>query len=230
MAEHGVRVVTPDLRQVAARIEAAERVLGSPEPLLKAFGVATVGWIGQTFRVQGRPAWKPLTTWTLAGRREGKGSRSPQVLANTGKLRNSFDYRTTARACIVFTPNPVAVFHQFGTRGPYIIRAKPGKRLALPALGFRDDGRVSGQYTKAGLGRSRATKQGSFLVTTPGRNAPARVTARTGKTIAPYRNVIFRQQVTHPGLPARPMLPTAEQILPTLHRIATGIVDRALGK
>jgi phage gpG-like protein len=229
MAE--ARIITPDLGPLQARIDAAAELLGSPTPLLKAFGVVTLGWIGQTFRQGGRPRWKPLTPWTMAGRREGKGSRSPQPLQDNGALRNSFDYRTEARACVVFSNNPTAVFHQDGTRGPYEIRAKNGKALALPMMTGRGDGsgRLRGQKSLAGLGRSQKNAAtGGYFVTQPGRNAPARVKARAGKKIAALKEAIFVSKVTHPGLVARPMLPTEDQLLPILDATAKRLMDLAL--
>lgn len=227
-----VAVVTPDLKPIAESIGRAEKLLGSPTPLLKAFGVATIGWIGLTFREGGRPKWKPLTPWTMAGRREGKGGGSAQVLQNNGALRNSFDFRVTDRAAVVYSDNFVAPFHQYGTKGPYKITAKNGKALALPMMAGRADGsgRIAGQKSLAGLGRSKAKGNGGYYVTQAGRSAPARVKAREGKSIAPYKNVTFRQSVTHPGLVPRPMLPTDAQILPILDFQAKRLINMALNR
>lgn len=217
-----IAVITPDLQPIVRRIARAEKLLGSPTPILKAFGVVTLGWIGQTFALGGRPAWKPLTPWTLAGRRQGKGkSQSAKPLENNGVLRQSFDYRTEERSCVVFSNNPVAVFQQYGTRGPYEIRAKAGKALALPMMG------LGGQRSLAGLGRSTPTGGGGFLVQA-GKNAPTRVKARQGKRIVPFKNVSFFMHVTHPGLVPRPMLPTQAQAIVFLDAAAKRLIDLAL--
>ena len=214
-----------NLPGLTERIAEAERLFGRPEPILKAFGVTVLGWIGDTFRAQGRPGWTPLRPRTLAARRQGKGAGSGRILQNTGKLRSSFDYRLTGdRRVTVFSSDPVAIFHEFGTKGPYIIRAKPGHFLALPGLEDRGDGtgRIKGQKSLSGFGRGRSTGRGSFALPA---NAPH---PRAGKTAAPYKNVTFRQQVTHPGLPARPMLPTPEQITPKLTEAAQKLIHLAL--
>jgi hypothetical protein len=112
----------------------------------------------------------------------------------------------------VFSRSPIAAFHEFGTR-PYEIRPKrPGGVLAIPA----------GPYTKAGLGRSAPIRgRASYrFQPAPGQRIPRRLAGRVGKPVLPYTAVRFVRRVHHPGLPARPMLPTAAEIAPTLRQIA----------
>jgi len=115
--------------------------------------------------------------------------------------------RVTDRSVTVFSPSPIAIFQELGTKGPYQIRAKPGGFLAIP----------TGPKTLAGLGRSKATGRGSFLFS-PGKTIPKRFAGRVGKAVVPFESVIFRREVTHPGLVPRPVLPTPEQLAPRLQR------------
>ena len=220
-----VRFTPPaNLPRLIQTVRQAEQVVGRPEPIAKAFGVTVLGWIGQTFRQGGRPAWAPLKPWTLAGRRQGRGAGSAQPLQNTGALRNSFDFTVAGPRCTVFSTNPVAVFQEFGTRGPYEIRAKPGHALALPALAL-GGGKNQRPTVLAGLGRSKATGRGSFLFSPGGtKRVPARLAGRVGQAVVPYKQAIFVQKVTHPGLPARRMLPLPEQIGPALQAAAERLI------
>lgn len=186
-----------DATAVLRRVEA--EVLSNPRPVLKAIGVRLLREVDDIFRAQGRPAWAPMKPSTVAGKRQGRGSGSPRLLAG---LRNTFDMALTgAREVTVFTRDPRAMFHEFGTKGPYEIRPKTAKALALPFLPGRDSGKgtagtgKAGRFSLSGLGRSRQREGGGFL------------TPAGAKRVA-YTNVSFRKKVTHPGLPARPMLPS----------------------
>ena len=215
-----VTLTAPDLAAVTARIARAEELFKRPEPLLKVWGVSVLALIGQNFRVGGHPRWAPLKPSTLAARRQGKGKGGGKPLENTGALRQSFDFRTGARQVTVFTNNPVAAFHEFGTHGPYEIRAKHGKALAIP----------TDPMTLSGLGRSTPTGRGSFTLAASGQKIPKRLAGRVGKTVVPFKSVIFRQKVTHPGLPARPMLPTPEQLVPALVRDADAFFAKVMAR
>jgi phage gpG-like protein len=215
------RVTVTGIPTLAAQFDVARRLFGSPEPLLKALGVTVLGWVGQTFRAGGRPPWAALKPSTIAGRRQGKGRGSAQPLQNTGALRRGFELTTTNRTATVFNTSPIARYQQEGTRGPYEIRAKNGKALALPFVPGRDGGGGSagsgraGSFSLAGLGRSTRTASGGFQ--TP-----------KGKR-APVTNASFYAKVIHPGLPARPMLPTPAQIQPVLQQAGQAFLARALG-
>lgn len=229
-----IAATVPDLGDLARRIRSAEELLGRPDPILKAFGVVTLGWIGQTFRVGGRPKWKPLTDWTLAGRREGRGkpgsraaSMSAQPLQNNGNLRNSFDFQISGRSTTIFSNNPVAHFHEFGTKGPYEIKPKNAKALALPFLDRHKTGpragKVKGQYSLAGLGRSKPNGRGGYILDRNAIKHHAHA-QRAGKSVSPYKEVYLLLKVIHPGISARPMLPTDEQILPALDAAAKRLI------
>lgn len=214
-------------RDLHAAINTAIQVYGRPEPLLKQLGTYVLGQVGRNFAEGGRPAWKPLAESTRLGRRAGKkgGAQTGKPLQNTGALRRSFELRVDHNRAVVSTDHPVAVFHEYGTRGPYEIKPRNAKALALPFLPGRDAGRghagtgKAGRFSFAGLGRAT-------------RGADTRLTAtsgpRAGKTVAPYTNAAFYRTVTHPGLVARPMLPNPETIGPDLTRVAEVFLARAL--
>lgn len=234
----GIKIVAPEIAVLTENIRAAEELLGRPEPILKAFGVVTLSWIGLNFREGGRPKWRPLTDWTLAGRREGRGkpgsraaSQSAQPLQNNGYLRNSFDFQIGGRQTTIFSNSPVAHFHEFGTKGPYEIKPKHAKALALPFLDRHTEGprkgKVKGQYSLEGLGRSKPTGRGGFYLDKNATKHRAHAW-RAGKTVSPYKEIDFRLRVIHPGIPARPMLPRDEQIIPQLNMAAKRLIGLTL--
>jgi phage gpG-like protein len=204
-----------DWRPLLSAVE--KELVANPTPLLKVFGLRVLREVDEIFRAQGKPAWAPLKPSTVSAKRQatGKASRGTKALAG---LRSTFDMQISGpRQVTVFSTEPKAIFHEFGTKGPYEIRPKTAKALALPFLPGRDAGTgtarsgKAGKFSLSGLGRARATGRGSF--TTPG-----------GATKVAYSNVSFRVKVIHPGLPARRMLPTADQIIPILKREATAFI------
>lgn len=221
-----------------ALVDAAQRTaaaFGSPRRLLSEMGAEVLTWIDETFDQGGRPAWEPLRPSTLAGRRQGSGAAfsSGSPLRDNGKLRTSFDEKVLTDSRVeIGSDNPVARFHQYGTKGPYEIKPRFAKALALPALVSGPDGGVIGQRS---LKRAKSTGRGSFVLPgikrfktplRPGqRTASGRLVEGAASRVAfnvrvPYKNVAFVRSVTHPGLPARPMLPTPEQIVPRLVELA----------
>lgn len=218
----GVGITLPkNLAPLLAQLRTAEQELRNPERLLKAWGVTVLQAVDQNFRDQGNPKWKPLAPSTIAARRKGKGGGSPQILQDTTVLRRSFDFTTTPKRVTAFSRDPKAVFHEFGTAGPYAIRAKHGKVLAIPV----------GPKTLAGLGRSTPTGRGSFLFTPgPGQRIPRRFRGRVGKAVLPFSSLIFRTEVHHPGLVARPMLPRENVLVPKLIADGQAFLARVLGR
>ncbi len=208
----------PDLAPLRRQVREVTKVLGSPEPLLRAFGVATLGFIGQTFREGGRPAWTPLRPSTVAQRRAGRGSGSAKPLQNTGALLRSFDLAVYATRVVVFSQSKVGPWQHAGTRGPYPIRPKVAKALAWVGVG---DG--GGQVSFSGLGRGRPTGRGSF-VGTPKRGGRTVIAKKAGASL------VFAKGVMHPGLPARRILPTPEQITPVLVRTGDAFLRSLLAR
>lgn len=222
-----------NLPGVQRSLEEAVQLLGRPEPLLKAFGVAVLGWIGETFQQGGRPPWAPLSPGTLAAREQPTRKRaaaggSPKPLQSNGALRRSFDFTTANTSVTISSNSPVAIFHEFGTgthgagKGPYKIRAKPGHYLALPGLG------QGPQLTRKGAGRSRKVTATSTLFV-PGPKGPSkRFAGREGQRISLYQNIRFRKEVIHPGVAVRRMTPTETQVAPVLEATARRIIDLTL--
>lgn len=213
MAGVTLTVNAGDKRAIEDQLARVTAFIGSPRPLLKAWGLRTLKYIDDTFQAGGRPAWKPLQPRTLAGRRDaGKGALT---LQRNGDLRRSFKLLEEADLHVTLgSDEPTAVWQHYGTKGPYEIRAKHAKALAIPGLG--------GAYSQRGFAGGRPTGRGSFTVgaggTVRGR--------RPGQVAVPYTKVEFYQKVTHPGLPARPILPTEEQIVPELEKVGAEVLRR----
>lgn len=205
----------PDVAPLVRQLTAVKGLAGTPTPLVKAWGVEVLAFVGEAFRRGGQPAWKPLAASTVSGRRQGKGSGSAQLLRNTGAYQRSFDLRTETTRAVVFSTSPIAPFQEFGTKGPYEIRPKHGKALALPFLPGRD----------AGKGTAGTGKAGRFSLSGMGRGGTSRA---TGKKVAPYTNVSFRMKVIHPGLAKRPVFPTPAQITPRLIAVGQRVIAAVL--
>lgn len=218
-----------DMRRVRAQIATAEDLFQRPTPLLKAYGVAVLADIQDTFKVGGKPArWKPLSDWTKAGRRQGRGSGGARPLQDTGStLRRgrAFDMRVGARHVEVFDTSPtvktkrgqrsIAAIHERGA-GPFFVRPKPGKTLAFPALQRGRGGGVRGQRSLAGLGRARATGTGAFILP-------------TGQRRLPFKNVQFAAGEVGPiTIPARPMLPDPRTLGPELVKTGERLLAKAI--
>lgn len=211
-----IRLATPgNLDRVTAALQSVTQQLGSPRGLLKAFGITVRREIDLIFREGGRPQWKPLAPWTLAGKRQGKRKGSFAILP-LQSLRTQFVTRVEDRAVTVTQTNPVALFQHFGTRGPYPIRPKNAKALALP----NPEG--GGAFSLAGLGRSRRrpTGGGFTFKAAAGQRVPGRFAGRQGKAVQPRKSIVFFAGVMHPGLVPRPIFPTDAQIIPRLEAAA----------
>lgn len=233
---------SPNFADIGNRLLDFERLIGSPEPLLKKWGVIVEREIQQNFAQGGRPKWEPITPWTRAGRR-GTGD-SARPLVDTGQLRSSFDHSISGRKLIVFSTDPKAVWHEFGVAPRAEIRPKNAKALALPFLkagnlsGGRAGPSIPGQFSLTGLQRSRSVRPGSRTVkfrpagifgTSLGAKIPKRLQGRVGKNVVPYKNIMFVTVIKNwPGIPARPMLPVPEEIAPRLSQIARQELLRTL--
>ena len=200
------RVYSPDIVRVTGELERAVAALKNPTPLLKAFGVVGLGQVQRNFRDGGRPTWKPLKPRTIAARRAGKGSGSAQPLRNTGALQRSWDARLHDRSVEIFSDSPVAIYHEQGTKGPYVIKPKRRKVLAFP----------TGPTTFAGT--TIASVRGERRI----------VSRKAGTPVLAAKGVAFATQVIHPGLPVRRMTPTEEQLRPGLEAAARHFLKRVL--
>lgn len=169
-----------DLSVLIKRMQYAKLVAFDKTGLLNAIGSRQLTWVLQNFQQEGgkdgTPKWAPLRPNTLA-----KRGPNAKILQDKRFLLRSFDFQSHGDAVDVgvihdgnqgnVSLSDIAGFHQYGTRGPYVIRPKSAKAL---------------RFTVAGGG---------------------------GKFGA---NIVFRRSVTHPGLPARPMLPTDKYIFEKL--------------
>lgn len=191
----GLRVdyqVSPQLRKTLAELR---KRTGNLAPLHKRFGEAALGWIARNFEREGSPKWKPLSRNTLAGRRMGSG----KILQNTGiHLKNTFRYRHDRNAVRVGTPSKIARYHEEGT-GPYEIKPKHGSVLVFPMAGGGNVVQAGGVFRRAVAvdlksGKSQYRTRGGGLSRGGGQGLG-----------------VFRK-VRHPGLTARPMLPTQVQV------------------
>lgn len=202
-------------------------LLANPTPLLKVWGIRMVRATHEIIQAGGKPPWAPLAPSTIAAKRQGKGAGGVKPLIG---FRDDVDFALSGpREVTTFIRDPRAVFHEFGTKGPYEIRAKHGKALALPFLPGRDAGKgtagtgKAGRHSLAGLGRGISTGRGSFLV--PGKASASLVGPPRASTRTPFSNVTFRKKVIHPGLKQRRLLPTEEQAVPMLVAEGAAFVD-----
>lgn len=185
-------------------VKRVQDAVAKPEVPLKVMAISVMGWIDRNFASGGNPTWKPLAASTQAAKRKGGGGKPLQ------ELRQTFVTEAVgARRVDIFSRNPNAIFHEFGTKGPYEIKPKNAKALALPYLPGRDapqgKASVAGEFSYKGLGRAKRLPTGQLKAA----SGP-----RAGKTVAPYSKMTFRMKVIHPGNAARPMLPTEEQAVP----------------
>jgi phage virion morphogenesis protein len=103
-----VRQLATDTRHVERPMRAAGEVLRRS--------------VEQNFRAQGRPQkWQGLAPATLARRRRGRGRSGPQILIDTGRLKNSISYRLMTEGVEVGTNVRYARRQQFG------FEKKPGR-------------------------------------------------------------------------------------------------------
>lgn len=178
---------------VKAKLQRVEKFLRSRKGLEIA-AEHILNRVGVGFRRGMDPAskkpWKRLRPNTIAGRR--KGTSKP--LNNTGLLRASFTrggrnniYRFRGSAALVIgSSRQEAVFHNFGTRGPYKIRPNRKKSLRFVVAG------------KTGAKR----RGGGFWA--------------------------FAKEITHPGLPARPMLKVSRGMAIRVAKLTAKALDERL--
>lgn len=170
----GIQVVIDD--KGARRIlKAAAASVGSKR-LLDAIGERHLKAVNDNFRKGGvEKKWAPLTENTKAARKRG----GDKPLQDTGRLRQSFDYKTSlsGHRVIVGTRSRIASYHQDGTK-PYLIPKGKPKLLAFVTVG----------------------------------------------------GLTFATRVKHPGLPARPMLPSTKLAKKLAIAVAEAVIKRDIKK
>jgi len=159
-------------------------------------------WIDQNFKAEGlEHRWAPLAQSTLFGRR--MGGKGAKILQNNGMLRASHTYRaSTDRVVVGFPEGSVAEYHHFGTR-PYIIRPKKAGGVLMFFMPLGAGGSTSIIRRKAG-------------------------TPRVGMVKGGKQSVMFRREVHHPGLKARPLLPSLSLADTLVQKIAQNYIERLL--
>lgn len=210
------------LRQVMASVKDRTR-------LMRQVGQTLDKWIDTNFAAGGAEhKWAPLAASTVFARRQGRGLGGAQPLRNTGLLRASHSFVATAdRVVVGFPENSVAGFQHFGTPGPYTIAARNAKALAFPYpmwmnAGRRGPGanvivrRKAGSPVRGRVTSKRATQLGYKIP----------------KGRGDLQAMLIVKSVQHPGLVARPLLPTiplAEQIVQQAARDYVQLVVDKLG-
>jgi len=104
--------------------------------------VETEKWIKQNFVAAGTKHesgslhWKRLSPATIAMRREGGGSGTPQILRDTGNLMNRWERSATASAGVLKSKQNYSATHEFGQgRVPQrkiFPTAKQGREIVKP--------------------------------------------------------------------------------------------------
>lgn len=165
-------------------------------------GIAVIGWIDKNFKAQGlEKPWAPLRPSTVfAKRKAGVGTKA---LAG---LRSWVTHKATAQQVIVgFPSESPAKFHHYGTKGPYEIRPKNKKVLRFLMPPFSNI----------------ATKNMRTVLTPRPAGMP-----KVGMVKGNKQSWLFSTVVHHPGLPARPLLPSTHKA----EEIAKVVIEDALAE
>lgn len=160
--------------------------------------VAARGGVMRGFQTETTPAGNPWLP--LAHKRPRGGSK---VLQETGGLKAGISSKWDAGAVELRANHPGANVHQFGA----IIRAKPGKALAIPV-----------SKAAALAGRPRFFKgQLKPFGRPPGGGLLEERTGRTGRKLSPVVHFLFVQQVR---IPKREYLGFSAETQQTILRLA----------
>jgi phage virion morphogenesis protein len=104
------------------------------QPIMREIAEIMKDEVEENFAQQGRPKWKPLSPFTIAARRKGKGSiKGLMILQSSGILAGSISAKATDTQAIVGTNVKYAAVHQFGDKtSPTVIKPKNKKALFWP--------------------------------------------------------------------------------------------------
>jgi phage gpG-like protein len=174
---------------------------GQPDPyetIHKRFAVKLQQWSDLNFRRGGSPRWKPLSPNTIAQRRQG----SSLALRDRGQLQQSMQTAYDGTAANLYSRDKRSAWHHYGT-GPYIIRPKNGKFLAFQVAGGVGNAMFGVRNTIAITRTTRGGKRQTKNV---------KVFGYRGIGPGEAGNAMFVREVHHPGLTARPLLPSREQV------------------
>lgn len=173
---------------------------GNRQKLHDRIGDSVIGWIDKNFKAQGlEKPWKPLRPSTMfAKRMAGVGAKALEG------LRSWVTHRASAKNVVIgFPSESPAKYHHFGTKGPYEIRPKNKKALRFLMPPFS----------------SIATGQMRTVLSPRPKDTPV-----IGMTKGNKQSWLFTQVVHHPGLPARPLLPSVQKA----EELAKAVIEDAL--
>lgn len=233
-----VEADTRNSREALRRLDALRR---SAEPgaaagvgtttLFTRIGIRVLRWVDQNFAGGGGPVggWAPLRPLTVFARRMG----SSFPLSNTGALRRSFVFKADATSAAVGTYGAlaqIARWQSVGTR-PYDIYPRNKKALAFPAppsfvgsagVGFFARARIVGQK-----GSPMPKAEPRTGLTTKAAIRAAGLRGPQGRAPGGIKSFAVVKHVHHPGLPARRILPTAEELGPMVQEVVQDYLAEA---
>lgn len=182
-------------------------------------GVQVMRWIDQNFRAEGvETKWKPLAASTIFARRKG----SSEILQDTGRhLKASFSFRADATEAVIGSPSPLARWHHFGT-DPYTIRPKKAKALKFVAAPMSS--LKTGKVRTALVRRKKGTPKVGVVSAKAASSAGLKIPKGRGD----LQSVIFATVVHHPGLTARPLLPSKSAAETIAFRVLDGYIKERL--
>ncbi len=162
-------VVTLDISKLLARVAKTSAEL-APANILRLIGMRLQSFVDESFRTQGRGAWKPHAALTV------KLMGAHPLRQVTGEDRRSYTVKSDNSTYVeIGSELKKSEWMEFGTK-PYSIHAKNGTLIAK---------------------------------------------ARDGQWIP------FGKSVNHPGIPARPALPTLRQGEELAREVAEALVRKA---
>ena len=182
-----------------------DRLLAAVEPrvVLKVTGLRQQAFVDESFETRGRGGWRPLAMSTLALRKRG----GDKPLQDTGDYKRSFVTETDNSTYVEVGTSkktasgiPLGPIHEYGTR-PYVINVRNAKVLAA----------------KIGTGKGGA-----------GEHGPLGFLSSTGRGGRVGYWMFFGKTVNHPGIPPRPVLPTAQHAETVLKPVLEGMLQRAI--
>lgn len=132
-----VNIDTSDLEAAISRLREKAQ---DTTPIMRRCAGVLAGAAEDAFDDEADPVtgakWQPLAASTAAAR-AAKG-HSGKILQLTGSLASSLERDFGRTYAVVGTAKPYAVAHQFGAvTKPHVIRARNGKALKIPGVGFR---------------------------------------------------------------------------------------------
>lgn len=176
-----------------AMLERLSEALGAPV-VLRLLGARMMSYVDESFRTRGRGKWRRLAWGTLALRKRG----GDEPLQDTGMYKQSFTMETDDSSYVEVGTN-------FRTKGGI-------------SLGKIHEGGTKPYVIRIRTKRVLAAKIGSGAHGA-GEHGPVMLL----RSRQSARWLFFGKEVNHPGVPARPVLPTSESeaaavLLPTVEQ------------